>query len=167
MNLQYLLPWSPLPQCKTVAHIRYACKVIRQFLLGTTISLNQYFLYTVKPVLRDHCDERPPVLKDHQFWAQSLTFQCKLTCHQRPPVLRDHIFMADGVVCPDRFHCMQIINVTIYPTHVSLSCADIPTLLLSKEDCEENENVLVYFFFLYLKSGNRRASCYRNHIFQA
>ncbi len=47
---------------------------------------------TVKPVLRDHCHERPPVLKDHQFGAESSTFQCKWTCHQRPPVLRDNIF---------------------------------------------------------------------------
>ena len=32
--------------------------------------------YTVKPVLRDHCHERQPVLKDHQFLAESPTFQC-------------------------------------------------------------------------------------------
>ncbi len=50
---------------------------------------------TVKPVLRDHCHERPPVLKDHKCFAESPTFQCKWTCYQRPPVLRDHIFMAN------------------------------------------------------------------------
>ena len=30
---------------------------------------------TVKPVLRDHCHERPPVLKDHTFLAEGPTFQ--------------------------------------------------------------------------------------------
>ncbi len=40
--------------------------------------------YTVKPVLRDHCHERPPVLA-HSCLAEGHTFQCKWTCHQRPP----------------------------------------------------------------------------------
>ena len=31
---------------------------------------------TVKPVLRDDCHERPPVLKDHIFLAEGSTFQC-------------------------------------------------------------------------------------------
>ncbi len=35
---------------------------------------------TVKPVLRDHC-------------------------HERPAVLTDHIFVANGVVFQDRFYC--------------------------------------------------------------
>ncbi len=30
---------------------------------------------TVKPVLRDHCHERPPVLKDHIFLVEGHTFQ--------------------------------------------------------------------------------------------
>ncbi len=30
---------------------------------------------TMKPVLRDHCDERPPVLTDHIFTAEGPTFQ--------------------------------------------------------------------------------------------
>ncbi len=30
---------------------------------------------TVKPVLRDHCHERPPVLTDHTFSAEGPTFQ--------------------------------------------------------------------------------------------
>ncbi len=34
-------------------------------------------MYTVKPVLRDHCHETPPVLKDHTFLAEGPTFQCK------------------------------------------------------------------------------------------
>ncbi len=57
--------------------------------------------------LRDHCHERPPALKDHQFLAGSPTFQCKWTCHQRPPVLRDHIFMTNGVVFQDKFYCSR------------------------------------------------------------
>ncbi len=62
---------------------------------------------TVKPVLRDHCHERPPVLKDHTFLGGH-TFQYNWTCHQRPPVLIDHIFKANGVVFQDRFHCTRI-----------------------------------------------------------
>ncbi len=29
----------------------------------------------VKPVLRDHCHERPPILTDHAFSAEGPTFQ--------------------------------------------------------------------------------------------
>ncbi len=61
--------------------------------------------YTVKPVLRDHCHERPPVLTDHAFSVEGSTFQYNWTCHQRPPVLTDHIFVASGVVFQDRFYC--------------------------------------------------------------
>ena len=42
---------------------------------------------TVKPVIRDHCyehDERPNVLKDQIFLAESPTFQL-LNLTQRPP----------------------------------------------------------------------------------
>ncbi len=60
---------------------------------------------TVKPVLTDHCYERPPVLKDHILVAEGPTFQCNWTCHQRPPVLKDHIFMANWAVFQDRFYC--------------------------------------------------------------
>ncbi len=59
----------------------------------------------MKPLLRDHCNERPPVLRDHTFLAEGLTFQHNRTCHQRPPVLTDHIFVANGVVFHDRFYC--------------------------------------------------------------
>ncbi len=31
---------------------------------------------TVKPVLRDHCHEGPPVLKDDIFLAEDPIFQC-------------------------------------------------------------------------------------------
>ncbi len=34
-----------------------------------------YILYTVKPVLRDHCHESPPVLTDHTILAEGPTFQ--------------------------------------------------------------------------------------------
>ena len=32
--------------------------------------------YTVKPVLKGHCHERQPVLKDQIFLAEGPTFQC-------------------------------------------------------------------------------------------
>ncbi len=32
---------------------------------------------TVKPLLKDHCHNRPPVLKDHIFLAVGPTVQCK------------------------------------------------------------------------------------------
>ncbi len=58
----------------------------------------QYIYDTVRPVLRGHCHERPPVLTDHTFLAEGPKFQYIWTCHQRPPVLTDHIFVANGVV---------------------------------------------------------------------
>ncbi len=45
---------------------------------------------TVKPVLRDYCQERLPVLKDHILLAESLHFNAtepvttKTTCLERP-----------------------------------------------------------------------------------
>ncbi len=85
-------------------------------LLGTTCSWLCFVLMllcrvlvklldTVEPVLRDHCLERPPVLKDQICLAECPTCQCNWTCHQRPPVLRDQIFMANRVVFQDGFHC--------------------------------------------------------------
>ncbi len=62
--------------------------------------------YTVKPVLRDHCHARPPVLTDHTMLAEGPIFQYNWTCHQRPPVLTDHIFVANGFDFQDRFHCI-------------------------------------------------------------
>ncbi len=41
---------------------------------------------TVKPVLSDHCKERPPIMKDQIFLAKITTFRYKWICHQRPPV---------------------------------------------------------------------------------
>ena len=40
-------------------------------------NISGQWLGTVKPVLRDHCHERPPVVKEHQFGTESPTFQCK------------------------------------------------------------------------------------------
>ncbi len=74
---------------------------------STKCGLNpQVLLHTVKPVLRDHCQERPPVLKDPIFLAEGPTFQCNWTWRERPPVFRDHICMAHGVVFQDRLHCI-------------------------------------------------------------
>ena len=67
----------------------------------------------MKPHLRDHCHERPPVLTDHTFLVGP-TFQYNLTCHQTPPVLTDHIFVANGVAFQDRFYC-TIIEAGIDP----------------------------------------------------
>ncbi len=66
---------------------------------------------TEKPLLRDHCHERLPVLTDNAFSAGP-TFQYYWTCHQRPPVLTDHIFVANGVVFQDRFYCTPVISLS-------------------------------------------------------
>ncbi len=47
----------------------------------------------MKPILRDHCHERPPVLKDHTLLAEGPTYLYNWTSHQRRPVLTDHIFL--------------------------------------------------------------------------
>ena len=62
--------------------------------------------FKVKPILRDHCHESPPVLTDHIFSAEGPTFHYNWTCHQRPPVL---IFVANGVVFQDRFYCITLV----------------------------------------------------------
>ena len=60
----------------------------------------------MKPVLRDHCYETPPVWQTTHFWqGLHLIFQYNWTCHRRPPVLTDHIFVVNGVVFQDRFYC--------------------------------------------------------------
>ncbi len=41
--------------------------------------INMINSHTVKPVLRQHCHERLPVLKDHHFLAECHTFQGKWT----------------------------------------------------------------------------------------
>ena len=49
--------------------------IVTIFFIGSSSSS------TEKPVLRDHCRNRSPVLKDHAFLAECRTFQHKLTCH--------------------------------------------------------------------------------------
>ncbi len=41
--------------------------------------------YTVKPILRDHCHERPRLEKPHIFWQKHLHFNIT------EPVTRDHL----------------------------------------------------------------------------
>ena len=59
----------------------------------------------MKTVLKDHCFDRPPVLKDKIIPAESPTFQCNRTCPQRPAVSRHHTFMGNGVIFQDKFYC--------------------------------------------------------------
>ncbi len=70
-----------------------------RFLPSTHLQTKTQTEGTVKPVLWDHCHERPPVLKDHLLLVEGPTFWCNWTCHQWPPVLRDHtcIFTANRV----------------------------------------------------------------------
>ncbi len=63
---------------------------------------------TVKPVLIDHCHERPPVLTDHAFSAERPTFQYNWTCRQWPPVLTDHLCVANGLVFQDSLYCTSL-----------------------------------------------------------
>ncbi len=46
---------------------------------------------TMKPVLRDHCNDSPPLLEDHTFWADGRIFQCNWTSQKRSPVLRNYV----------------------------------------------------------------------------
>ncbi len=62
--------------------------------LATSLLLQWHKSHTVKPVFKDQCCERPPVLKDHISLAEHNTFQCNWTYHQRPPDLRDQIVYA-------------------------------------------------------------------------
>ena len=52
-------------------------------------------------VWRDHCNERPPVLKDHIFQGRRSYISMKIYLSPktvRPPVLTGHIFTGNGVV---------------------------------------------------------------------
>ncbi len=67
--------------------------------------LKQSQEYLVKPVLRDHCQERSPVLKDQTFLPEGPLFKAI------EPVTKDHlsweitVFMATVVFFEDRFYC--------------------------------------------------------------
>ncbi len=74
---------------------------------------------TVKSALRDHCHERPLVLMDHYFLAESPTFQCKWTCHQRPPV-RGHAFLPNGGSLSKLLYCFITRPFTIQHTYFLL-----------------------------------------------
>ncbi len=58
--------------------------------LGLTSVGHHVIVYMLKHVLRDHCHEKPYVLKEHIYLAEGPTFQCKLnlssktTCLERP-----------------------------------------------------------------------------------
>ena len=61
------------------------------------------FTCTVKPVLGDHCLDRPPALKINIFLAKGPYVSAIEPITKDPPVLRDEIFMA---VFQDRLYCI-------------------------------------------------------------
>ncbi len=80
----------------------------RYCLNGTLLQSGCYILlhHTVKPVLRDHCHERLPVLKDQIFLAEGPSFQCnELSLSPKTICLEKLHLMANGVVLQDRFYC--------------------------------------------------------------
>ncbi len=78
--------------------------------------------YTVKSVLRDHCHERPPVLKDQIFLVDCPTFQWQ--CHKRSPVL-----WPMGVVLQERLYCNQNIIILAIMVTISNTCY-LPLLII-------------------------------------
>jgi hypothetical protein len=63
-------------------------------------------VYTVKPVLKTTCKQRPPVDKDHILFVQLTDIKNKFTCEQRPSAFRDHFWVFPWVVFIDRFDCI-------------------------------------------------------------
>ncbi len=57
----------------------HGCNLLLVFRTSTESTVGSN---TVQSVLRDHCHERPPVLKDLIFLAEGPTFQCNWTCHK-------------------------------------------------------------------------------------
>ncbi len=53
---------------------------------------------TLKPILYNHCRDRPPVLKNHIFLANVPYFNAT------EPVMTQY-FLSNGAVFQDRFHC--------------------------------------------------------------
>ncbi len=119
--------------CKTAGNWRNYCVMINCFCSSlsfcsstqwhilhwtfVTFVLHHYY-DTVKPVLKDHCCERPPVLKDQIFLSESPTFQCNWTCPNRPPVLINCICVwANGLVFRDRFYCGSIFIGPVAKVH--------------------------------------------------
>ncbi len=87
---------------------------------------------TMKPVFqRDHCHERPPLLTDHVFLAEGLTFQYHWTCHQRPPVLVDGFQHRFYCIIQHRFYCIvhaRTMIVSFIHVHVIYNIVSSPTL---------------------------------------
>ena len=61
-------------------HYNFVCRWGNHCLSGLSCFLRNG---TVKPVMKDHCHERPPVLTDHAFLAERPTFQYNWTCQQK------------------------------------------------------------------------------------
>ncbi len=142
----------------------------------------------MKTVFRDHCYERPPVLRDHEFSAEgpTCTFQYNWTCHQRPLVLTDHIFVASGVVFEDRFYCSITSTLhyqgwtlramsncpgqlksgsswtTELPTHLSYRASEIWTLSWPKK----KQKILVIISFQNVWPGESSFPCFRTSEFK-
>ena len=65
--------------------IRYRWPACATQVISGQTATPSHQVYTVKAVLRDHCHERPPVLKDHQFWQKVLHSSVY------EPVTKDHL----------------------------------------------------------------------------
>ena len=62
-------PYCPVPQASYVLQKKILCEVFmftpKQQCIGTRVVLETVDIHnTLKPVLRDHCHERPPVFTD-------------------------------------------------------------------------------------------------------
>ena len=111
----FCLQWS-IPcilELKLFLYLKFIMFTTRKYIEIRNVPVHVYIkiINPVKPVLRDHCFETPPLWKTTIFWHKNLLFKTnKRTCHQRPPVLRDHIYLLRGVVFQDRFHCVSTIH---------------------------------------------------------
>ncbi len=92
--------WLKPPACLThgkhvVYHMSY--QLIHVISSSSFVIWKSQIFFTLKPVLRGHCREGPPVLKDHIFLKEVSIFYFNWTCRQRlhKPVLRDHIFVPE------------------------------------------------------------------------
>ena len=63
----------PLPAADSA--VAYYCAAI-YYIKDIIIHRCRCVIHTVKPVLKDHCHERPPALKDQISLAEGPTFQC-------------------------------------------------------------------------------------------
>ncbi len=99
----------------------------------------------MKRVLRDHCHDRPLVLKD-QILLAGPTFQCIGTCHQRPPALRDYICMANWgglsrqVLLYKNYVVITLLYVTPISRHMTLGKVDQFGQFVSEFDPEPDKD---------------------------